>query len=545
MLINPNIFFISRQWPLIAIPLLLWPAVIVMIRILGTMKSPLPGPKLAKYTGWWIRLKSIFDPSFGVQTIHHLHERYGPIVQVAPKQISFCHANALRDIYAGPRGLDSSADMAMFQQFGSVNLVSTTDADLHRTRRNHVARLYSGPSVTTPEVQEIFKAHLDCLMARLEENATRSPSRTVNIFPWIKWLTSDVMIQLALGSKNAPDLLRSETSRMKYQSLITTSTGGDNFDGLYALLLFWFPNLALWIPGFFKPQPKINEFGMKRTKEEFENQEFSASDLKPTTHLRHPITIYRCKGARTGIPDAKYVASDCMDHFFAGTATTTDLMAASIWRLSLPENKAYQKRLRQELRDAGVCSGAHPEFPVIHQLPFLTNVLRETLRLDSPVPFGLPRVVKKGQDITIMGVKIEPGTRISTPIYSLHRNSLAGLHRPGNLEPRPLGPTGLFTGVQADVTKLYPVWDRSKNVYGDEEYREANTQFYVDCSVAWAETRLFLARIYSTYETRLDQVWLDDNGALLHEKMRKKLYPATVEEPIEFRQLSEDSKHFK
>lgn len=56
-------------------------------------------------------------------------------------------------------------------------------------------------------------------------------------------------------------------------------------------------------------------------------------------------------------------------------------------------------------------------------------------------------------------------------------------------------------------------------------------------SVAWAETRLLLARIYSTYETQLDRIWLDKNGALLPEKSRKKLYPATVEEPIAFRKL--------
>jgi cytochrome P450 len=84
-------------------------------------------------------------------------------------------------------------------------------------------------------------------------------------------------------------------------------------------------------------------------------------------------------------------------------------MTATIWRLSQPENRAHQEKLRQELHDAGVCAGTHPDLSAIQQLPFLTNVLRETLRLDPPVPFGLPRVVKEGQDVTIMGVRIKPG----------------------------------------------------------------------------------------------------------------------------------------
>lgn len=71
--------------------------------------------------------------------------------------------------------------------------------------------------------------------------------------------------------------------------------------------------------------------------------------------------------------------------------------------------------------------------------------------------------------------------------------------------------------------------------------REANNRCYMYYSVAWAETRLLLARIYSTYETQLDRIWLRD-GALLPEEMRKELYPATVKEPIEFRRLSGDSK---
>jgi hypothetical protein len=180
--------------------------------------------------------------------MHNLHKKYGPIVQVAPKSISFCHVDALRAIYAGPRGLDSSADMAMFQQFGSPNLVSTTDADLHLGRRKHVAGLYSGPSVTTPAVQETLKLFLGRFMRGLEDEASKSASRTVNVFPWIKWLTSDVMIQLVFGTKDSLDLLRNETSKKKLWSLITTSLAGDNFDGLYALLVFWFPSELPLLP---------------------------------------------------------------------------------------------------------------------------------------------------------------------------------------------------------------------------------------------------------------------------------------------------------
>jgi hypothetical protein len=53
------ITFFGHQWPLIAIPLVLWSTARVIRKVLEAMKSPLPGPKLAKYTAWWMRMKSV------------------------------------------------------------------------------------------------------------------------------------------------------------------------------------------------------------------------------------------------------------------------------------------------------------------------------------------------------------------------------------------------------------------------------------------------------------------------------------------------------
>ncbi|WEW57798.1 hypothetical protein PRK78_003265 [Emydomyces testavorans] len=53
-------------------------------------------------------------------------------------------------------------------------------------------------------------------------------------------------------------------------------------------------------------------------------------------------------------------------------------------------------------------------------------------------------------------------------------------------------------------------------------------------NVAWAELRLVTARVYSTYETGLDPVFLDKKGALLPEKERQQYFPFKMAEPIRF-----------
>lgn len=146
-------------------------------------------------------------------------------------------------------------------------------------------------------------------------------------------------------------------------------------------------------------------------------------------------------------------------------------MAAIIFQLSRPENRPYQDRLRQELQEAGVRSGAHPDISIIQQLPFLTDVIRETLRVDPPVPFGPPRIVKEGQDVTVMGVRVEPGVSpviflgISLEVKNLNLTNWCILLDPNlyphlfapsrsgsfrrsrSLEPRPMGFTSHFPSL--------------------------------------------------------------------------------------------------
>lgn len=75
----------------------------------------------------------------------------------------------------------------------------------------------------------------------------------------------------------------------------------------------------------------------------------------------------------------------------------------------MPDNNPHQERLRKELRDAGALEETPLDLSSVQQLPFLSYVIRETLRVDPPIPFSLPRTVKKGQDVEVMGLKIEPG----------------------------------------------------------------------------------------------------------------------------------------
>jgi hypothetical protein len=68
--------------------------------VYNTVFHPLgkiPGPRLARVTGLW-RTARYFRGSW-LDDIVELHQRYGPVVRIAPNEVSFVDELALRELY--------------------------------------------------------------------------------------------------------------------------------------------------------------------------------------------------------------------------------------------------------------------------------------------------------------------------------------------------------------------------------------------------------------------------------------------------------------
>ncbi|EFE29284.1 uncharacterized protein ARB_03855 [Trichophyton benhamiae CBS 112371] len=300
------------------------------------------------------------------------------------------------------------------------------------------------------------------------------------------------------------------------------------------------------------------EFGMKQVEAALSNQakqEASETNDSPTTHLSRLVGLFHSEGPSPEIPDKRYIASDCLDHFMAGkaprkysykfldrpfkqylnvasyigTRTTNDLLGAVLWRLSLPENEASQEKLRQELHEAGIKPGEHPDLSTLQKLPYLNCILKETLRTDPPIPIQLPRVVKDNEALTVMGFKIEPGV--------CHYNSINthGLSNTANMD-------ALQTNIASQSYTLH----QDPNPYPDpekwkperweispksDEYRQMQRSFWPFGSGARMCTGM------NTYSVSLDDVWLDEDGILLPPGKRKDLYPSLPNQPLRFKKI--------
>lgn len=105
--------------------------------------------------------------------------------------------------------------------------------------------------------------------------------------------------------------------------------------------------------------------------------------------------------------------AECLDHIGAGIETTGDTLCWLIWELSQPKHEGKVRKLHDELVEAG------NERP-LHDLPYLSAVVQEGLRLFAPGTMSLPRCASK-QGAFIDGYFILKNTIVTCNSFSMHR----------------------------------------------------------------------------------------------------------------------------
>ncbi|KAF7549513.1 hypothetical protein G7Z17_g6337 [Cylindrodendrum hubeiense] len=102
----------------------------------------------------------------------------------------------------------------------------------------------------------------------------------------------------------------------------------------------------------------------------------------------------------------------------AGSGTTAVSLTYLVW--AVLSNPAVQAKLEAEVKTL------QPSYTDsdLEQLPYLSAVIEETLRVYSAAPGALPRTVPAG-GATLAGYFVPEGITVSTQAYTLHRDAIA------------------------------------------------------------------------------------------------------------------------
>lgn len=140
------------------------------------------------------------------------HERYGPVVRIAPDELAFADARAWRDVYGHRTG--SAAGSEEMRKLGTFYRVRGVppgiggeDRENHALLRRLMAHGFSDRSMRGQE--PIIGGYVDLLVRRIGERAVDADRkyegtgllcrRRLDMTAWYNWTTFDIIGDLAFG----------------------------------------------------------------------------------------------------------------------------------------------------------------------------------------------------------------------------------------------------------------------------------------------------------------------------------------------------------
>ncbi|KAJ5653763.1 Benzoate 4-monooxygenase cytochrome P450 [Penicillium lividum] len=389
---------------------------IVVYRLYAHPLSGFPGPKLAAATFFYEFYYDIVKNGMYLWEIERMHEKYGPIVRINPRELHIKDPYYYEDIHAsGARKRNRDPKYAV--SFGApYSLVGTIDHDHHRLRRSFIQNYFSKRSVTS--LTPYIWAKVDQLLNRFEN--AYNDSTVLHLQLDFASLTADVITQYCYG--------------WSYGYLDDTkgSTRNDLVDAVSGLMLMFHVNrfFPILVTIFRNAPPAVVRFLQPRMGDLFDvkarlrtqataalkqmrSEEIDGSE-KPQNSVFEAMVAPH-------VPENEKTVDRLVDEsallLGAGTETTARSLAVSMFHVI--NDKNIGNKLREELKTVLEKPTSKATWTELEHLPYLTGVVNEGLRLSHGLTARLARTAPNENMIYKEWV-IPAGTPVSQSNYFVH-----------------------------------------------------------------------------------------------------------------------------
>jgi benzoate 4-monooxygenase len=354
--------------------------------------ADVPGPLLARASTLWAA--SAAGKLRKAQAIHAAHQKYGPIVRIAPNELSFADPQVLKSIYGHNHRNPKSGFYSGGKFTAYDNIFSMRDITQHAGRRSVMAPVFSSKYISNyvPLILQKLEQTFDVL-ASLSSNG-----KAVDVYHWAHCLALDIVFHFTLNHESGS--LATGTPHPVIRDL-------EDFQSVFAwtALLPFLRGLGRFIPipAIQKPFVSLHnwvDFCLEISSRERSNDKhasFIARLLEnPDPHLGRRLEDIEISEELIGI-------------LFAGSGTAANTIAFLIWAVLRDEKTlgALVAELDRELPES--VTSFSPE--VVAKLPYLNAVIMEALRRYPTIPGLQPRVVRE-DGFELQGVKIPQGVCI-------------------------------------------------------------------------------------------------------------------------------------
>lgn len=407
---NPSSMVISPT-SVLAIILLL--AVVCKYVVYPYFLSPLAKIPNAHFTSpissRWIDSHNAANTS--VLAIHSLHRKYGPVVRLGPNELSVNSLQGLRTIYTGAFEKDAFYQN-VFVNFQTDNMVGMVHNQPHGRQKRMLSRVYSKSFLQeSKDLRDISGMVLSHRLFPILDRVAKT-GEAINVLPLFQAVGMDFTSSFLFGTSNGTEYVLNlpewgqwldQYEKFKYMSREERYLG---------FIESWCLSLCRRTERNDAP----NDVGIK---------------TNPVVYSQlHTALQKELSGEHLELA----VASELLDHLVAGHETSGITFTYIMWELS--RHPQMQRELRKELLTltptlqypftVQSSEGSLPTFPspsAIDSMPLLDAIVRESLRLHSPVSQILPRTTPSTDGgISFNGYdKIPGGVRVGASAYTLHR----------------------------------------------------------------------------------------------------------------------------
>ncbi|KAL4790363.1 cytochrome P450 [Aspergillus venezuelensis] len=385
---------------------------ILYTRVFHPLKA-IPGPFWASVSRFWLG----YQVSTGefVDILRRLHEKHGPLVRIAPDEVSVADPAAVKVIYGAKSGF-SKTDFYAPWAVGITphgDHFAQTDDLKHAARRKIVNSVYSMSNVL--ECEEYID---DCIDLFMEKMGRFSKTKeNIDLGEWVQWFTFDIIGELFFGQQFG--FMRDEHDFGDYiQSLDTLTPAISVVCVLPALLRRFQPILGLLSSNIRNAVSGFNEVRNAGTLWMQQRMQHMTEGRSIRSDLLHKMFKVQETKGDFGIRE---IQSESVVAILAGSDTTAiAIRAVAYYLMKTPE--AY-KKLMVEIDEADGDGRLNQkiQYNEAIKLPYLVACIKEGMRMHPSVGLTMPRYVPTGGRI-IAGQFMPARTKVGISAPVLHQN---------------------------------------------------------------------------------------------------------------------------
>ncbi|KAI1340755.1 cytochrome P450 [Xylariaceae sp. FL0016] len=417
--------FVQKNWTI------LLPALVLSRMLYRRYASPLrkyPGPFLASCTRFW-KLQSTVSEN--TQWDHvELHKRYGPVVRIAPNELSFSSPRVARAVLSAGKRFYKTDFYGVFPPPENPDIFTEVREDVHAMKKKVANVPYSMAAMRqlSPFIDDTIELLMTKISAFCCQDATESGAagkpQMVDLGNWLHYFAFDVLGEVAFGRSfgflnagyDKEDAIKTIDNSQKYNGIVGQIPEADLLlrrNPLCKLVPYLDPGRNLITRIAKEEMKKRRPFEVEREGKGASGdgrEDLMASLIKG--HLKDPQKFHE--------GDIFAVAHGAI---FAGSDSTASTMQSFFWHI-LTAPRVYAQ-IKAEI-DAAVAAGklapaGNIEWSEAQNLPYFQACLKEAMRMRPAVGLNITRYVPP-EGVELEGEFYPGGTRLALNGWVLHRD---------------------------------------------------------------------------------------------------------------------------